>query len=110
MLNWWDITSSLLSRDRPVFPPRYVNAIVTWRKEHPSEWSNLSLNGCPDALLLAMYDIAAAASGANNLSSGEVHMLETRVSAVSVLDADEAVDVNIRCPAAVSTGGATDVS
>ena len=110
MLNWWDITASLLSREGPVFPSNYVNTIVTWRKEHPGEWSNLSLNGCPDALLLAMYDIAAAAPTANKLGSDKVYMLEMRVLGVSVLDADEEVDVNTGCPVTVSAGGAADLS
>jgi hypothetical protein len=110
MLNWWDITASLLSREGPMFPSNYVNTIVTWRKEHPREWSNLSLNGCPDALLLAMYDIAAAAPRAHELSSEEVHRLESRVLALQVPDADEEVDVNTSCPATFPTEGAADMS
>lgn len=78
MLLWYDITSALLSRSGPIFPPRYLDRIVSWSKA--GEWSYMSLNGCPDALLLGMYIIASSAPLAEQMSPEEVQKLESRVS------------------------------
>jgi hypothetical protein len=77
MLVWYDLTAALLSRAGPAFPQSYVYAIISWRSESPDQWSNLSLNGCPDDLLLAMHRIASAVPLASELDKHEVKSLET---------------------------------
>lgn len=60
MLTWYDATNSLISRRRPVFPRRYIEVLLKWRTE--TEWSYLSLNGCPDELFPVIHDLAVLAA------------------------------------------------
>lgn len=89
MLIWWDTTAALISRRGPVFPQRYLDAFVAWRAEYPTEWSSLTLNGCPDDLFLAMYRIACSTPNADRMSTSEVWALEMAVRAVSFTQSDE---------------------
>lgn len=82
MLVWYDLTAALLSRAGPVFPQVYVHAIISWRSESPDQWSNLSLNGCPDDLLVAMHQIASAVPLASELDEQEVRALGTILWAI----------------------------
>jgi len=77
MLLWYDMTAALFSRRGPIFPRSYAQALMVWRLE--TEWSILALNGCPDSLVLDMYDIAAAAAGADAVSAEDVAALEMRL-------------------------------
>ena len=77
MLAWYDMTAALLSRRGPVFPRRYTEALMEWRLT--TEWSLLSLNGCPDSLFLELYDIAQAAANMNSFTPEQAASLEMRV-------------------------------
>lgn len=91
MLLWWDITTALLSRTGPVFPQRYLDKVLSWSAEYPGEWSNMSLNGCPDSLLRAMYNLAVSAPSADRMRPLDIWKLELCVSG---MDAETGVNVN----------------
>ncbi|KAL1952861.1 hypothetical protein VTO42DRAFT_4088 [Malbranchea cinnamomea] len=82
MLLWYDITSALLSRRGPVFPLRYLDVNLSWPKLYPGEWTYMSLNGCPDALLLSMYHVASSAPLAEQMTLEDVQKLESSVHGV----------------------------
>ena len=82
MLLWYDITAALTSRRTPNFPLRYLDRVLSWPKVYPGEWTYMSLNGCPDALLLGMYNIASSAPLANQLPPAAVRKLESSISSI----------------------------
>ena len=77
MLAWYDLTAALLSRRGPIFPRCYIEALMRWRLD--TEWSLLSLNGCPDSLFLVMYDIASAAAHPDLLTADQAAMFEVQL-------------------------------
>ncbi|KIX08470.1 uncharacterized protein Z518_03126 [Rhinocladiella mackenziei CBS 650.93] len=78
MLVWYDVTSSLISRRGPIFPRQYVEALTAWRMH--SNWTLLALNGFPDELFGAIYDLASKAS--RGCDAEEVSELERHLSTV----------------------------
>jgi hypothetical protein len=82
MLLWWDVTAALLSRQGPVFPQHYLEKILSWADEYPAEWTYMSLNGCPDRLMVGMYNLASHAPFADQLAAEDVCKLESCVLGV----------------------------
>jgi hypothetical protein len=82
MLLWWDVTAALLSRQGPVFPQHYLQKILSWSHEYPAEWDYMSLNGCPDRLMVAMYNLASHAPFADQLAAEDVGKLGSCVLGV----------------------------
>lgn len=90
MLVWYDITSALLSRSGPIFPRSYTEALVDWQVD--SEWSLLSLNGCPDVVFLDVHDIALAAAHIDEMTSEDKQQLELRLWKAT---ADDSADPDV---------------
>lgn len=84
MLIWYDVTAALISRCGPIFPRRYLEALMMWQSER--EWSVLALNGLPDGMFLDMHDLAVVAAHPETMAAETIWELETRISNAQVND------------------------
>ncbi|CAG8105377.1 unnamed protein product [Penicillium nalgiovense] len=59
MLIWWDATLALISRQSPIMDQAYLKFLVRWEKQ--DEWSFFDLTGCPQELLVHLFQLAELA-------------------------------------------------
>jgi len=77
MLIWYDVTAALISRCGPVFPRRYLEALMLWQSD--CEWSILALNGLPDTMFLDMFDFTVAAAAPESVPREMATEFNTRI-------------------------------
>ncbi|CAI7632592.1 unnamed protein product [Penicillium crustosum] len=59
MLIWWDATLALISRQSPIMDQAYLDFLVRWEKQ--DEWSFFDLTGCPQQLLVHLFQLSELA-------------------------------------------------
>lgn len=82
MLVWYDVNAALIARCGPVFPRRYLEALMMWQAD--DEWSILALNGLPDGMFLFMHDLAVAVAQPQDVRHDFVAEIHRKISEAEI--------------------------